>query len=538
MQNAGVRPSRHDLAQNGLRNVQTAFWNLGTAQLIEQAIQRHEGMLASGGAFVVRTGPFTGRSPKDKYIVRDSSTENTIDWGAVNQPLSQKQFDELFGRMATHWQGQDVFVQDCFAGADEATTLPIRVITQRAWHNLFARQLFVRPDPLRTDEHVPEWTVFFAPTFHADPDRDGTRSHTAIVINFTKKVVLIAGTEYAGELKKSIFTILNHILPFKNIFPMHCSANMDEHGRVALFFGLSGTGKTTLSADPQRRLIGDDEHGWSDHGVFNFEGGCYAKCIHLSQEKEPQIWNAIRFGTVLENVMMDPELRLLDFDSEELTENTRAAYRVNFIDNAVLPGVGGHPTHVLFLTADAFGVLPPISRLTPEQAMYHFLSGYTAKLAGTERGLGKEPGATFSACFAAPFLPRHPQVYAKMLAEKLHRYKANVYLVNTGWTGGPYGVGERISLKYTRAMVHAAVSGQLDKVAVDAHPAFRVLVPREVPGVPPEVLDARGQWSDKTAYDHAAEELVGRFRKNFEKFGHVAEEILEAGPVSPQPSPV
>ena len=530
MQNAGVRPSRHDLAKNGLRNVQTAYWNLGTAQLIEQAIQRHEGMIASGGAFVVRTGPFTGRSPKDKYIVRDSGTENTVDWGPVNQPLSPKQFDGLFERMATYWQGQDVFVQDCFAGADEATTLPIRVITQRAWHNLFARQLFVRPDPLRTDEHVPEFTVFFAPTFSADPDRDGTRSHTAIVINFTKKVVLIAGTEYAGELKKSIFTILNQILPFKNIFPMHCAANMDERGRVALFFGLSGTGKTTLSADPQRRLIGDDEHGWSDHGVFNFEGGCYAKCIHLSQEKEPQIWNAIRFGTVLENVMMDPELRLLDFDSDELTENTRAAYRVNFIDNAVVPGVGGHPSHVLFLAADAFGVLPPISRLTPEQAMYHFLSGYTAKLAGTERGLGREPDATFSACFAAPFLPRHPKVYAKMLAEKLHRHKVVSYLVNTGWTGGPYGVGERISLKHTRAMVNAAVSGQLDKVAVEPHPVFRVLVPKEVPGVPSEILDARGQWADPAAYDRAAEELSARFRKNFEKFGHVAEEILEAAP--------
>ena len=538
MQNAGVRPSRHDLAKNGLRNVQTAYWNLGTAQLIEQAIQRHEGMLASGGAFVVRTGPFTGRSPKDKYIVLDSSTENTVDWGAVNQPLSSKQFDGLFERMATHWQGQDVFVQDCFAGADDATTLPIRVITQRAWHNLFARQLFVRPDPLRTDEHVPEWTVFFAPTFHADPDRDGTRSHTAIVINFTKKVILIAGTEYAGELKKSIFTILNHSLPFKNIFPMHCAANMDEHGRVALFFVLSGTGKTTLSADPQRRLIGDDEHGWSDRGVFNFEGGCYAKCIHLSQEKEPQIWNAIRFGAVLENVMMDPELRLLDFDSDELTENTRAAYRVNFIDNAVLPGVGGHPSQVVFLTADAFGVLPPISRLLPEQALYHFLSGYTSKLAGTERGLGKEPSATFSACFAAPFLPRYPQIYAKMLAEKLHRHRIPCYLVNTGWTGGPYGVGERISLQHTRAMVRAAVSGKLDRVAVEPHPVFRVLVPKEVPGVPSEVLDARGQWSDKAAYDRAAEELAGRFRKNFEKFGHMAEEILEAGPVSLQPSPV
>jgi phosphoenolpyruvate carboxykinase (ATP) len=299
---------------------------------------------------------------------------------------------------------------------------------------------------------------------------------------------------------------------------------------VALFFGLSGTGKTTLSADPQRRLIGDDEHGWSDHGVFNFEGGCYAKCIHLSQEKEPQIWNAIRFGTVLENVMMDPELRLLDFDSAELTENTRAAYRVNFIDNAVVPGVGGHPTHVLFLTADAFGVLPPISRLTPEQAMYHFLSGYTAKLAGTERGLGKESRATFSACFAAPFLPRHPQVFAKMLAEKLHRHKVPCYLVNTGWAGGPHGVGERISLKHTRALVHAVVGGQLDKVATDPHPVFRILVPREVPGVPSEMLDARGRWSDAAAYDRAAEELSARFRKNFEKFGHVAEEILEAAP--------
>ncbi|HXP85731.1 MAG TPA: phosphoenolpyruvate carboxykinase (ATP) [Bryobacteraceae bacterium] len=531
MQNAGVRPSRHDLGQHGIRNVQTAYWNLGTAQLIEQAIQRHEGSLASGGGFVVRTGQFTGRSPKDKYIVREANTENTVDWGPVNQPMTEAQFDGIYARMLKFWQGQDVFVQDCFAGAEPSTTMPIRCITQRAWHNLFARQLFVRPDPLHTEDHIPEFTVFFAPTFYADPEKDGTNSQTCIVVNFAKKCVIIAGTEYAGEMKKSIFGILNHLLPFKNIFPMHCSSNVDDWGRVALFFGLSGTGKTTLSADPTRRLIGDDEHGWSDHGVFNFEGGCYAKCIHLSQEKEPQIWNAIRFGTVLENVMMDPDTRLLDFDSDQLTENTRAAYRANFIENAVIPGVGGHPTHVMFLTADAFGVLPPISRLTSEQAMYHFLSGYTAKLAGTERGLGKEPGATFSACFGAPFLPRHPQVYAKMLGEKMAKHNVTCYLVNTGWVGGPYGVGERMSLKYTRAMVNAAVAGQLDKVAVEPHPVFRVGVPKEVPGVPAEVLDARGQWKDKAAYDKAAEALSVRFRKNFEKFGHVAVDILEAAPV-------
>jgi phosphoenolpyruvate carboxykinase (ATP) len=423
-----------------------------------------------------------------------------------------------------------VFVQDCFAGADTAFTLPIRVVSQRAWHCLFARQLFIRPDPMKTEEHVPEFTLFFAPTFYADPQRDGTRSQTAIVLNFKKKIVLIAGTEYAGEMKKSVFTILNQILPYQNVMPMHCSANTSADGRVALFFGLSGTGKTTLSADPERQLIGDDEHGWSDRGVFNFEGGCYAKCINLSKEKEPQIWNAIRFGTVLENVKMDNELRLLDFDSDEITENTRAAYRLEFIENAIVPGVGGHPTHVMFLTADAFGVLPPISRLTPEQAMYHFLSGYTAKLAGTERGLSKEPAATFSAGFGEPFLPRHPLVYAKMLGEKLERHKVSCYLVNTGWVGGAYGVGERMSLKYTRAMVNAAIAGQLDHVETAPHPVFRVLVPKSVPGVPPELLDARAQWKDGAAYDRAAEDLSARFKKNFEKFGKVSEEILEAAP--------
>ncbi len=530
MQNAGVRPSRYDLARHGLRGFQTAYWNLGTAQLIERAIQRHEGMLATGGAFVVRTGQFTGRSPKDKYIVREPSTENTVNWGPVNQAMSEEQFDGLFDRMLNHWQNQDVFVQDCFGGADPAYTLPIRVVAQRAWHCLFARQLFIRPDPMKTEDHVPEFTIFFAPTFFADPERDGTRSQTAIVINFKKKIVIIAGTEYAGEMKKSVFTILNQTLPARGVMPMHCSANMSANGRVALFFGLSGTGKTTLSADPERRLIGDDEHGWSDRGVFNFEGGCYAKCIKLSKEKEPQIWDAIRFGTVLENVKMDTELRLLDFDSDEFTENTRAAYRLEFIDNAIIPSVGGHPTHVLFLTADAFGVLPPISRLTPEQAMYHFLSGYTAKLAGTERGLGKEPAATFSACFGEPFLPRRPQEYAKMLGEKLERHKVHCYLVNTGWVGGAYGVGERMNLKYTRAMVNAAIAGELDNIECTPHPVFRVLVPHSVPGVPSHLLDARSMWKDGAAYDRAAEDLSARFKKNFEKFGKVSEEILEAAP--------
>jgi phosphoenolpyruvate carboxykinase (ATP) len=530
MQNAGVRPSRYELSKHGLQKVQTAFWNLGTAQLIEKAIERHEGMLATGGAFVVRTGQFTGRSPKDKYIVRESGTESTVNWGSVNQPMTPEQFDGLFHRMLHFWESQDVFVQDCYAGADKTYTMPIRVVAQRAWHALFARQLFVRPDPLKTEDHVPEFTLFFAPTFYADPAKDGTKSQTAIVINFAKKIVLICGTEYAGEMKKSVFTILNYLLTFKDVMPMHCSANVGSDGRVALFFGLSGTGKTTLSADPNRKLIGDDEHGWSDRGVFNFEGGCYAKCIRLSKENEPQIWNAIRFGTVLENVMMDPETRLLDFNSDELTENTRAAYRVEFIDNAVIPGVGGQPTHVLFLTADAFGVLPPISRLTANQAMYHFLSGYTAKVAGTERGMGKEPSATFSECFGAPFLPRSAEVYAKMLGERIDKHNVHCYLVNTGWVGGPYGVGERMSLKFTRAMVNAAIAGQLDNVPGEPHPVFGVTVPKSCPGVPAEILDARGQWKDKAAYDKAAADLSARFKKNMEKFGHVAEPIMEAAP--------
>jgi phosphoenolpyruvate carboxykinase (ATP) len=530
--NAGIRPSKHGLELHGLHNLNIAYWNLGTAQLVEHAIQRREGNLASGGALVVRTGQFTGRSPKDKFVVRDEITDPNIHWGPVNQPMSEAHFDRIYKRMMAFWQGHDVYVQDCYVGADPEFTLPVRVVSQVAWHNLFARQLFIRPNPLETENHKPEFTILFAPDFQTNPAEEGTNSETGIVISFKRRCVLICGTSYAGEMKKSAFTVMNYLLPERGVFPMHCSANVGVDGDVALFFGLSGTGKTTLSADPNRRLIGDDEHGWSDHGVFNFEGGCYAKCIRLSQENEPQIWNAIRFGTVLENVAMDSETRLMDFDSAEFTENTRAAYPLNFIEDAVIPSVGGHPSNVVFLTADAFGVLPPISRLTPEQAMYHFLSGYTAKVAGTERGLGKEPEATFSACFGAPFLPRPAATYASLLGEKLRRHKSACWLINSGWAGGPYGVGERMKLKYTRAMVNAVLSGELQHVPTTPHPIFGVEVPQSCPGVPPQFLDARGMWPDKSAYDKAARDLARRFNKNFEKFTGVSPEIAQAAPVA------
>ncbi len=530
MQNAGIRPSRYGLHEHGLRNINIAYWNLGTAQLLERSVHRHEGLFASGGPYVVRTGQFTGRSPRDKFVVRNQETESVVNWGPVNQPMSEEQFEWLYAKLLAYLQGQDVFVHDCFAGADPAYTMPIRVVTQRAWHCLFARQLFIRPDPETTEGHVPEFTIFFVPGFHAEPAEDGTNTENAVVINFKRKVVLIAGTSYAGEMKKSVFTILNHILPERKVLPMHCSANMGADGTTALFFGLSGTGKTTLSADPTRRLIGDDEHGWSDNGVFNFEGGCYAKTIRLSKEKEPQIWNAIRFGTILENVVLNTDTRLLDFESDELTENTRAAYRLAFIDNAVTPSVGGHPSHVVFLTADAFGVLPPIARLNPAQAMYHFLSGYTAKVAGTERGLGKEPKATFSACFGEPFLTRTPDVYAHMLGERLSRHNVSCWLVNTGWVGGAHGVGDRISLPHTRAMVNAAIEGRLEGVPVKPHPVFQVMVPECVPGVPAEILNPRGLWQDEAAYDEAAAALSARFHENFTRFAGVDPQIVAAAP--------
>ncbi len=502
--------------------------NLPAGALVEHAVRRGEGRLAANGALVSDTGKRTGRSPKDKFTVKDSLTAGQVDWGAVNQPFESAKFHALFERVLEHAGKQELFVQDLYAGADPRYGLPIRVINTFAWHNLFVRQLFVRPSAAELKSHKPEFVVLAVPEFLAEPGRDGTKSETFILADFTHRVILIGGTQYAGEMKKSIFGVMNFLLPGRNVFPMHCSANIGADGVAALFFGLSGTGKTTLSADPSRRLIGDDEHGWSATGIFNFEGGCYAKCIRLSKDNEPQIWNALRFGSVLENVILDPETHEPDYDDDRLTENTRAAYPVDFIDNAVIPGVGGHPKNVLFLTADAFGVLPPISRLSNDQAMFHFLSGYTAKVAGTEAGVGKDPEATFSTCFGAPFLPLAPKVYAEMLGQRLKEHHAQCWLVNTGWYGGQFGVGKRMSLPDTRAMVHAAVDGRLAKAEFETEPAFGLSIPKSCPDVRPELLNPRNAWADKSAYDRMSAELRERFAKNFKRFD-APESVREAG---------
>jgi len=496
--------------------------NLYPAHLVEAALRCGEAELGARGSLAADTGTRTGRSPKDKFVVRDSITAGTIDWGAINQPIEAEIFDALYERVLDYLSNKELFVQDLFCGADPQYRMPIQVINEHAWHNLFARQLFIRPtaEDLRT--HKPEFTIVSAPSFLADPKRDGTASEVFVIVNFGKRLVLIGGTAYAGEMKKSIFGIMNFLLPPRNVFPMHCSANVGHDGVTALFFGLSGTGKTTLSADPRRCLIGDDEHGWSTTGIFNFEGGCYAKCIHLSEETEPQIYHALGFGSVLENVVLDPITRVPDYDDDSKTENTRAAYPVEFIDNAVIPGVGGHPKNVVFLTADAFGVLPPVSKLTPEQAMYHFMSGYTAKVAGTEAGL-KGCEATFSTCFGAPFMPLAPKVYAEMLGRRLREHNAQCWLVNTGWQGGPYGVGKRMSLPYTRAMVNALVEGKLANVEFEVEPAFGLSIPKSCPDVPSELLAPRNSWKDKAVYDNTAADLSARFAKNFEKFDAPAE---------------
>ncbi len=504
------------------------YGNLRSGPLVEQAIRRGEGQLADNGALVAYTGKYTGRTPKDKFTVKDHVTVDKVNWGDSNFAFDPDKFDLLFERVVEYLRGRDLFIQDLYAGADPKFRLPVRVINQYAWHNLFVRALFVRPNADELKTHEPEFTIVSAPEFQADPQRDGTRSEAFIVVNFTRKVILIGGTKYAGEMKKSIFGVMNFLLPDRNVFPMHCSANVGKHGDTALFFGLSGTGKTTLSADPERLLIGDDEHGWSPNGIFNFEGGCYAKCIKLSRENEPQIWNAIRFGSVLENVTLDPITHTPDYNDDSRTENTRCAYPINYIDGAVIPGVGTHPRTVIFLTADAFGVLPPISKLNPEQAMYHFLSGYTAKVAGTEAGI-KEPQPNFSTCFGAPFLPLRPKVYAEMLGRRIQEHGAQCWLVNTGWFGGPYGTGERMKLAYTRSMVRAAIEGQLNNAEFTVEPAFGFTIPKSCPGVPPEFLDARGAWKDKAAYDKSAADLSARFAKNFEKF-QVPENIRAAGP--------
>lgn len=506
-----------------------AHKNLSASHLVEHSLRRGEGMLTPSGALSTTTGTYTGRSPKDKYIVEEASSKKNIDWGQVNQPVSEDVFERLYFKVVDYLKQRERFVFDGFAGCDERYRIPIRVINEYAWHNLFARQLFVRPQENELGNHQPQFTIVSAPGFKADPSVDGTRSEVFIMINFAKRIILIGGTEYAGEMKKSIFSVMNYLLPLQNVLSMHCSANVGPEGDVALFFGLSGTGKTTLSADPKRRLIGDDEHAWSQDGIFNIEGGCYAKCIHLSQEKEPQIWDAIRFGAVLENVDMDAKTRIVDYDSKKYTENTRAAYPIEHIPGAVIPSIAGHPKTILFLTADAFGVLPPISKLTKEQAMYHFLSGYTSKLAGTERGV-TEPEATFSTCFGAPFLPLAPKVYANMLGEKMEEHQTEVYLVNTGWTGGPYGVGERMNLQYTRAMVSAALQGQFEHVNFVQDPVFGLHVPTECPDVPSDILQPRGTWQNAEEYDKKAHELAERFARNFEKFADVPEAVKQAGP--------
>jgi phosphoenolpyruvate carboxykinase (ATP) len=504
------------------------YRNLTTPKLVEAAVRRGEGVLSSRGALVAETGKRTGRSPKDKFTVKDAITEHKVDWGSVNLAFPADKFDALYDRVLEYLSGKDVYVQDLFCGADPRYQLPIQVISEFAWHSLFVRQLFIRPTEEELKTHKPDFTIVSAPGFLADPKRDGTNSEVFVIVNFTRKLVIIGGTQYAGEMKKSIFGVMNFLLPARDVFPMHCSANIGEDGVTALFFGLSGTGKTTLSADPTRRLIGDDEHGWSVDGVFNFEGGCYAKCIKLSEQNEPQIWSALDFGSVLENVILDSDTRVPDYDDDSKTENTRAAYPVEHIDNAVIPGFGGHPKNVVFLTADAFGVLPPVSKLTPEQAMFHFMSGYTAKVAGTEAGV-TEPQATFSTCFGAPFMPLAPKVYAEMLGRRLREHNAQCWLVNTGWQGGPYGIGKRMSLPYTRAMVNALVEGELDNVEFEIEPSFGLSIPKEVPGVPSELLNPRNSWKDKAAYDKTAANLAARFEKNFQQFD-APPEIKEAGP--------
>ncbi|SDH33445.1 phosphoenolpyruvate carboxykinase (ATP) [Desulfosporosinus hippei] len=503
--------------------------NIPVSKLVEIALARHEGMLTNTGALCCSTGNYTGRSPKDRFIVDDASIKGQIAWGKVNKPISPETFNKLYRRALEYLETKDYFVFDGFAGADDKYSMPIRVINEYAWHNIFVQQLFIRPTEKQLENHQPEFTLICTPGLTADPQTDGTNSEAYVILSLEKKVIIIGGTEYAGEMKKSIFSALNYLMPFREVLPMHCSANVGANHDVALFFGLSGTGKTTLSADPERRLIGDDEHGWSESGIFNFEGGCYAKCIDLSQAKEPQIWNAIRFGTVIENVVLNPDSRLPDYKDSSLTENTRAGYPVTYIDNALIPSQAGHPRVVVFLTADAFGVLPPISKLTKEQAMYHFLSGYTSKLAGTERGI-TEPQVTFSTCFGEPFLPLSPAVYAEMLGKRIDEHNSTVYLVNTGWSGGPYGVGKRLNLTYTRAMITAALNGELEKAAYQADPVFGLMIPEAVNGVPVEVLTPRNTWADTEAYDKTANTLAESFRQNFQRFEDVSADIRSAGP--------
>jgi len=522
----------YGLEKHGIHNVGNIYWNLSTATLYEEIVRRREGLISHAGPMVVRTGHYTGRSPNDKFIVQEPTSEKDIWWGKVNKPIPNEKYNILFQRVKANIQGKDLYIQDCSAGVDPEYQVPIRIITEYAWHSLFARNMFIQiNDSFKYKNHVPEFTIIDLPRFHAVPELDGTNSEAFIVVNFGEKLILIGATSYAGEIKKSVFTILNYLLPSQNVLSMHCSANFGEKGDVALFFGLSGTGKTTLSADPKRRLIGDDEHGWSDKGIFNFEGGCYAKVIRLSEDAEPQIYQTTRrFGTILENVAIDYNTRRIDLDDDTLTENTRAAYHITSIPNSEPSGIGGHPQNIIMLTADAFGVLPPVAKLTSEQAMYHFLSGYTAKVAGTEKGV-TEPQATFSTCFGAPFMALRPSVYGKLLREKIKRHNVDCWLVNTGWTGGPYGVGKRISIAHTRAIIYAILEDKLSNVEMQEDPIFKINVPTSCEGVPQEILIPRNTWNDGNAYDDKARALAGMFRKNFEEFDfNVGDDIKSAGP--------
>jgi phosphoenolpyruvate carboxykinase (ATP) len=524
---------KKDLKHHGIRNVAAVHWHLPTSALYEKIVSRGEGLIAHLGPIVVRTGVYTGRSPKDKFIVKEPSTAHHIHWGVENQPLAPEKFDLLHARLLAFLQGKEIFVQDCHAGADPHYRLPIRLITTQAWQSLFARNLFIRiKDPRELEHHAPDFTIISAPDFHAVPEMDGTNSEAFVIVNFAKKLIIIGATSYGGEIKKSVFTILNYYLPQREVLSMHCSANQGRHGDTAIFFGLSGTGKTSLSADPERRLIGDDEHGWGKDGIFNFEGGCYAKVIRLNPKAEPEIYECTRrFGTILENVGIHLASRRLDLDDDSLTENTRAAYPITHLHNIVRSGVGQHPSHIFMLACDAFGVLPPIARLTPEQAAYHFLSGYTAKVAGTERGMGKEPQITFSTCFGAPFMALPPPVYAHLFREKIKRHRPSCWLVNTGWTGGPFGVGHRMEIAHSRALLRAAMDGKLDQVPYYDEPCFGLQVPTTCPGVPDAILYPQKTWEDSQAYERTARELVGHFRKNFTQYeAKVDREVLQAGP--------
>ncbi|REL38011.1 phosphoenolpyruvate carboxykinase (ATP) [Rhodohalobacter sp. SW132] len=522
--------SNVDLSYLGVKTSENVYWNLNPSQLYEHIIQNGEGVLTDKMAIRILTGKYTGRSPKDKFVVDQPSITDDIDWGDVNKPISKNVFDNLFDKVVAHLADRDLYVKDLHAGADKEYQLNVRVVSEVAYHALFAHNMFIRPDEDELKNHEPEFTVLAAPHFQADPETDGTRTNTFILCNFEKKIILIGGTLYSGEVKKGIFAVLNYLLPKRNVMAMHCSANMDNEGKTAVFFGLSGTGKTTLSADVDKTLIGDDEHGWSENGIFNFEGGCYAKTINLKKEEEPEIYETTQMpGTILENVVLD-DSRHPQFDDASLTQNTRCAYPIHYIPNASETGKGGHPENIIFLTADAFGILPPISKLTPEQAMYHFISGYTAKVAGTERGVN-EPQATFSACFGAPFMPLHPTVYAELLAEKIRKHNSHVWLVNTGWTGGPHGIGHRMKLSHTRKMLSEAIAGNLEGVEYYEEPIFGLSIPTLVDGVPSEVLIPRNTWNDKEAYDKKANHLAGMFADNFDQFKkQAAKNIVQAGP--------